>query len=161
MPFSTFCHSPAAVGSAARAVAWDLYCGIGPISLLLARQGYRVLGIEENPKAVRDAVENAKRNRLTNASFVSGRVENILPMLPTWAIAPSLIIANPARTGIASAARQTINGLACRILYLSCNIETLVRDLGDLTASGRRVRHVTAFDMFAQTDNLEWLIYLD
>mgnify|MGYP000426241603 FL=1 len=145
-------------------VAWDLYCGIGPIAMLLTQQGYRVIGIEENPQAVNDAVANATRNNL-NVSFLSGRVETTLASLPAWATKPSWIIANPARTGIAPAAREVLKkqlaaDSKCAMLYLSCNIETLARDLQDLEKSGRRLKQITAFDMFAQTNKLEWLASL-
>jgi 23S rRNA (uracil1939-C5)-methyltransferase len=146
--------------------AWDLYCGTGQISLILARQGYRVLGIEENPLAVNDARANARKNRLEDrAEFVAARVEDSETRIPVWAKSPSLIVANPSRRGLAEATRSHLTWLLTqqpqsRFVYVSCNVETLARDLAELTRSGFVVRQVEAFDMFAQTDGLEWLVVL-
>ena len=146
--------------------AWDLYCGSGQISLLLARQGYRVLGIEENPLAVNDAKANARKNRLVERTeFVVARVEDSESTLPNWAKAPALIVANPSRRGIAESTRAHLTWLLsqsplARFVYVSCNVETLARDLRELTRSGFSVRQVEAFDMFAQTEGLEWLVVL-
>jgi 23S rRNA (uracil1939-C5)-methyltransferase len=146
--------------------AWDLYCGTGQISLILARQGYRVLGIEENPLAVNDARANARKNRLEDrAEFVAARVEDSESRIPGWAKSPSLIVANPSRRGLAEATRSHLTWLLTqqpqsRFVYVSCSVETLARDLAELTKSGFVVRQVEAFDMFAQTDGLEWLVVL-
>lgn len=147
-------------------VAWDLYCGTGQISLLLARQGYRVLGIEENPLAIDDAKANARKNHLEKqAEFIAARVEDSEGRVPSWAQAPALIVANPSRRGIAESTRAHLTWLLgqqpqARFVYVSCNVETLARDLLELTRSGFAVRQIEAFDMFAQTDGLEWLVVL-
>ena len=147
-------------------VAWDLYCGTGQISLLLARQGYRVLGIEENPASVADAEANAKKNHLEKeATFLAARVEDAQPLLPAWAQAPRLIVANPSRRGLAESTRRHLKLLLAanpqaRFVYVSCEVETLARDLKELAQSGFQVRQVEPFDMFPQTDNLEWLVVM-
>ncbi|MCX6109348.1 MAG: 23S rRNA (uracil(1939)-C(5))-methyltransferase RlmD [Proteobacteria bacterium] len=148
-------------------VAWDLYSGTGQISLMLARQGYRVLGIEENPGAVADAQLNAKRNHLEpSAAFIAARVEDAAQLVPTWATSPSLIIANPSRRGMADSTRRHIavllaNNPGARFVYVSCEIASMARDIKILSElSGFQLRQVEPFDMFPQTDNMEWLAVL-
>lgn len=145
------------------AVAWDLYCGTGQIALVLARLGYRVLGIEENPQAIDDACLNAKKNQLQEqATFIAARVEDSREEVPVWARSPELIVVNPSRRGLAESTRKHLARLLamfpeCRFMYVSCEVETLARDLKELTSTGFQVRQVEPFDMFPQTDNMEWL----
>jgi len=145
-------------------VAWDLYCGIGQFSLVLARLGYRVLGAEENPAAIADADGNAARNDLIQPrpTFVASRIEAYKDKFPAWAQKPSLIVANPSRRGIAPEVRTLLGQVVkdqpgSRLIYVSCEIETLVRDLQDLKKAGLRLRQLEAFDMFPYTEKLEWL----
>lgn len=148
-------------------VAWDLYCGLGQISLVLARLGYKVMGIEENPEAVVGAQENAKKNKLSErAEFIAARVEEAQAKVPVWARAPQLIVANPSRRGLAEQTRLEIAGLLkaypeSRFIYVSCEAETLARDLAEIkAATGFHVRQLEGFDMFAQTADMEWLAVL-
>ncbi|RYZ53801.1 MAG: 23S rRNA (uracil(1939)-C(5))-methyltransferase RlmD [Proteobacteria bacterium] len=144
-------------------VAWDLYCGTGQISLLLANLGYRTLGIEENPQAIDDALANASRNRCENTpDYIASRVEDLLGSLPTWSEKPDLIVANPSRRGLAPAARAMIkdgldNKAEARFVYVSCEAETMIRDLKELAESGRRLRQLECYDMFPYTEKLEWI----
>ena len=146
--------------------AWDLYTGTGQMALMLARSGYKSLGIEEVEAATADAALNAQRNGLGNLStFIAARVEDSEKLLPDWAKSPKVIVVNPSRRGLHDAARNHLTHLlrshaATKFIYVSCDVETLTRDLKALTASGHRVRQVEAFDMFAQTDKLEWLAVL-
>ncbi|HYX34637.1 MAG TPA: 23S rRNA (uracil(1939)-C(5))-methyltransferase RlmD [Oligoflexus sp.] len=147
------------------AVAWDLYCGTGQISLLLAQSGYRTLGIEENPQAIRDAEANCVRNAIPadkRPAYIAGRVEDLDGRFPTWADKPELIVANPSRRGLAPAARELVlNGLhqrpGSRLVYVSCEAETLIRDLVELTKAGHKLLQLECFDMFPYTEKLEWL----
>jgi 23S rRNA (uracil1939-C5)-methyltransferase len=150
-------------------VAWDLYCGTGQISLLLAKQSYRTLGIEENPLAIADAEANVVRNELDadqKPYYIAGRVEDIVTDFPLWAQKPSVIVANPSRRGLAANARHLIvQGLQARddarFLYVSCEAETMVRDLQELVAlTGRKVRQLECYDMFPFTGKLEWIAVL-
>lgn len=147
-------------------VAWDLYCGIGQMSLILARQGFRVFGVEENSAAVADADLNARRNDLQESTnFLAARVEDSETAFPAWAQKPEVIVVNPSRRGLHESARGHIAHVLrqnpdCRFIYVSCEVETLARDLTELKHSGFRVRQVEAFDMFAHTDNLEWLVVM-
>ncbi len=144
-------------------VAWDLYCGIGQIAMTLSRAGYRVLGMEVNPQAIRDAQKNAQRNLDANhPTFICGRVEDEINLIPQWAKTPKLIVTNPSRKGLAPEVREFLRKLLeenrqTQLIYVSCEIETLVRDLGDLTGTSAKLRQLEGFDMFPFTDKMEWL----
>lgn len=144
-------------------VAWDLYCGTGQMTLLLSQLGYRTLGIEENAEAIADATANVLRNQLAQAPhFISSRVEDVESALPSWAERPQLIVVNPSRRGLAPMARHLLSrGLGeradSRLIYVSCEAETLVRDLKEMTSQGRTLRQLECFDMFPFTQKLEWL----
>ncbi len=145
--------------------AWDLYCGVGQIALMAARAGFRALGIEENAQAISDARDNASRNNMTDrVEFLASRVED-MSSFPSWASAPKVIVVNPSRRGIAEEARGMIVKFLkvsphCRFVYVSCDLTSLVRDLKDLLTSGFKIRQVEAFDMFPQTDKLEWIVVM-
>lgn len=146
-----------------QSVAWDLYCGVGQISLILARSGYRVMGVEMNPQAIRDAQKNAA-GQLDGISptFIAARVENEIDSFPAWAQAPRLIVTNPSRKGLDPAVRNHLKEVlsknpGCEFLYVSCEIKSLARDLEDLCKEGMFLRQIEAFDMFPFTDKLEWL----
>lgn len=145
------------------AIAWDLYSGVAPISMILARAGYKVLAVEENPDAVADGVVHSQLNKLEGKiSFVTGRIEECHEELPTWAKRPEIIVVNPSRAGIALQTRIELQNILrenpnLQFFYVSCDVSTLARDLKELSLSGHKVRQIEAFDMFAQTDKLEWL----
>ncbi|MCX6125036.1 MAG: 23S rRNA (uracil(1939)-C(5))-methyltransferase RlmD [Proteobacteria bacterium] len=147
----------------AGALAWDLYTGTGQIGLILARAGFRTIGIEEVPEAIVDAKQNALRNKLaTKIDFIAGRVEDSESKVPEWGQSPSVIVVNPSRRGLHETARAHLAHVLklapeCKFIYVSCEAATMARDLKALGASGHRVRQVEAFDMFAQTDKLEWI----
>lgn len=147
-------------------IAWDLYTGTGQMALLLARSGYRALGIEEVEAATIDATRNAQRNNLADrATFIAARVEDSESLLPEWAQNPKVIVVNPSRRGLHEGARNHLTHVlrsqpSGKFIYVSCDVETLARDLKALISSGYCVRQVEAFDMFAQTDKLEWLAVL-
>jgi 23S rRNA (uracil1939-C5)-methyltransferase len=144
-------------------VAWDLYCGIGQISMMLARQGFRVFGVEENPAAVEDAQLNARRNALEErTTFLAAKVEDSETAFPAWSRKPEVIVVNPSRRGLHESARAHLAHVLrqnpdTRLIYVSCEVETMARDLAAMRHAGFRLRQVEAFDMFAHTDNLEWL----
>jgi 23S rRNA (uracil1939-C5)-methyltransferase len=146
--------------------AWDLYTGTGQIALMLARSGFKTLGIEEIEAAVYDAALNAIRNKLSDkAQFLASRVEDSESRLPAWAKDPKVIVVNPSRRGLHETARAHITHIlrsnpSAKLIYVSCEVQTLARDLKALSAAGHTVRQVEAFDMFAQTDKLEWLAVL-
>lgn len=146
--------------------AWDLYTGTGQIALLLGKSGYKTLGIEEIKSAVADAGLNAQRNKLSDrVKFIASKVEDSETVLPEWAFNPKVIVVNPSRRGLHDAARSHLTHLlrknpTTKLIYVSCEVQTLARDLQVLANSGHKLRQIEAFDMFAQTDKLEWLAVL-
>lgn len=147
------------------AVAWDLYCGIGPIAITLAKCGFRVWGVEENTIAIEDACLNATRNDIPSnrIGFRAGLIEDEIKKADEWASQPTLVVVNPSRRGLAEFVRANLaerlkeKGSLQYLFYVSCDISTLTRDLEDLTRNGARLRQLEAFDMFPHTDKMEWL----
>lgn len=149
-------------------VAWDLYAGVGPISLILARLGFKVLSVEENSNATSDAEANAHRNELDEQiSFINARVEDCYEKFPVWSQSPDLIVMNPSRRGMVESVRARLNEVisknkskGIKLIYVSCEFDTLMRDLNDLTQSGLKVRQLECYDMFAHTEKMEWIAVL-
>jgi len=159
------------VGKTSRpgAVAWDLYCGIGIFSLVLMRQGYQVVGVEENPHALKDAQENAKRNFPSVVScFKEEPVEKFIDSQTVSSglfSKPEVVVVNPARTGLDVAVIEKLletkkKSPSLELLYVSCEATTLTRDLKLLTEGGFTLRQLECFDMFPHTEKLEWLVIL-
>lgn len=127
---------------------WDLYCGIGTISLFMARRAKQVYGIEIVEQAIIDARENARRNGIDNARFYVGKAEEVLPALyEQEGIYADVICVDPPRKGCDPACLETIVKMAPRrIVYVSCDSATLARDLKYLCANGYALRRVRAVD---------------
>ena len=141
---------------------WDLYCGIGTISLFMARRAKQVYGIEIVEQAIIDARENARRNGIDNARFYVGKAEEVLPALyEQEGIYADVICVDPPRKGCDSACLETIVKMAPRrIVYVSCDSATLARDLKYLCANGYALRRVRAVDLFGQTVHVESVIMM-
>lgn len=138
-------------------VVVDAYAGIGGIALGLAPRVARVIGIEEHPAAVADAALSATWNAVANATFVAGDVAERLAAVGQ----AELVVLNPPRKGCATAVLDQAAALGPRaIAYLSCNPETLLRDLTILHQRGYRTQHITPFDMLPHTPHLEALAIL-
>ncbi len=139
----------------------DLYCGIGTISLFLARQAGRVIGVETVPAAVADAEANARLNGISNAEFRVGTAESLLPQLTREGIRPEVVVVDPPRKGCDPAALKAILDLAPRrIVYVSCKPATLARDLRILTDGGYTVQTAEPVDMFPHTAHVEAVVRL-
>ena len=139
-------------------VVVDAYAGIGGIALGLAPRVSRVIGIEEHPAAVADATLSAAWNGVTNATFVAGDVVEKLAAVGR----ADLVVLNPPRKGCGPSVLDQAAALGPRaIAYLSCNPETLLRDLALLHQRGYRTRHITPFDMLPHTPHLEALALLE
>lgn len=140
---------------------YDLYCGIGTISLSAARYAKKVIGIEIVPDAIKNAKENAKRNNIQNAEFYCGAAEDIAPSLLEKGEAPEVIILDPPRKG---SDEKTLNAIISsspkRIVYVSCNPATLARDLKYLCENGYTLLDAEAFDLFPQTCHVETVVLL-
>ena len=133
----------------------DAYAGVGAFSALLAPYAARIIGIEESTAAIADAEENAAG--LPNVEFITGKVEDTLPALN---VVPDAVVLDPSRSGCQPSVLETLLKLAPpRIAYVSCNPQTLARDLAVL-ARRYRVESVQPVDMFPQTHHVECLASL-
>ncbi len=144
-------------------VVWDLYCGIGTISLFLARQARQVYGVEVVPEAVRNAKENARLNGITNVEFYCGAVEDVVPVRvrESGAARADVIVVDPPRKGCDSALLDTMVKMSPeRIVYVSCDPATLARDVKTLGEKGYEVRRVRACDMFPMGGHVETVVML-
>ena len=136
---------------------WDLYCGIGTISLFLAQKAGKVYGVEVVPEAIEDARKNAEINGISNVEFYEGKAEEILPgMYREKGIRADVIVVDPPRKGCYSACLDTMLAMAPkRIVYVSCDSATLARDLKLLCEGGYELKEVQPVDMFPQTAGIE------
>ena len=141
---------------------WDLYCGIGTISLFMAQCAKEVHGVEIVPQAIEDARKNAERNHIENATFYVGKAEEVLPRLyEEEHIFADVICVDPPRKGCDEACLNTIIKMAPkRIVYVSCDSATLARDLKYLCENGYEIRKVRAVDQFGQTVHVETVVKL-
>ena len=136
---------------------WDLYCGIGTISLFLAAKAKQVCGVEIVPQAVQDARENAVRNGIKNARFFVGKAEEVLPQkYEKEGIYADVIVVDPPRKGCDEACLTTMLQMKPkRIVYVSCDSATLARDLRVLCDGGYEVKKIRGVDQFGQTVHVE------
>lgn len=140
----------------------DAYCGIGTIALAVAGQAKKVIGVELNRDAVRDAVKNAKINQIKNADFYQNDAGRFLTQMAEAGERVDVVFLDPPRSG---STEEFLDALLRvkpeRVVYISCNPETLARDLQYLTAkSSYRVREITPVDMFPFTENIETVCLL-
>jgi len=134
----------------------DVYCGIGTISLFLARQAREVIGIEVVPEAIDDARENARRNGIGNARFICGDAAETMPELARKGIRADVIVVDPPRKGCDRPVLEAMAQMGPRrIVYVSCNPASLARDLGILQELGYRTVEVQPVDMFPHTAHVE------
>ena len=135
---------------------FDLYCGIGTISLSAAKLAKKVVGVEIVPQAIENAKKNAKTNGIENAEFYCAAAEDITPKLIEQGIKPDTVILDPPRKG---SDEKTLSAIVSakpeRIVYVSCNPATLARDVRFLTENGYKLTDATAFDLFPQTSHIE------
>lgn len=142
---------------------WDLYCGIGTISLFMAKKAKQVYGIEIIEQAIHDARENAKRNNIENVQFYVGRAEQVLPELyEKEGIYADVICVDPPRKGCDEACLDTMLKMVPeRIVYVSCDSATLARDLKYLCANGYQLEKVRPVDQFPNTVHVETVCCLN
>ncbi len=174
-------------GLTGKETVWDLYCGIGTISLFLARHAKQVCGVEVIPQAIEDARENARLNGIENAKFYVGKAEEVLPafyegtdetVMKDSAAAPDaaseesantrremrhpdVIVVDPPRKGCDEKCLETMLAMRPeRIVYVSCDSATLARDLKTLAAGGYELKRVRAVDQFGQNVHVETVCLL-
>ena len=145
-------------------VVWDLYCGIGTISLFLAKKAKQVYGVEIIPQAIQDAKENALRNGITNAEFFVGAAEDVLPKKyaeSAGTMRANVIVVDPPRKGCEETLLATIVAMQPkRVVYVSCDPATLARDLKYMQGNGYEVKKVQAVDQFPQGVHVETVVLL-
>ena len=146
---------------------WDLYCGVGTISLFMARHAKQVYGVEIIPEAIENARMNAERNGIENAKFYVGKAEEVLPdyveNLKAQGKDPQIdvICVDPPRKGCDDVCIRTMLEIAPkRIVYVSCDPATLARDLKKLTEGGYRLDYVQPVDQFAHTVHVECVVLM-
>ena len=163
---------------------WDLYCGIGTISLFLAQRAKQVYGVEIVPQAIADAKENAKLNGIMNAEFFVGKAEEVLPEFyermrrgnsGIWdaevsdmdaakdvqMLTPDVIVVDPPRKGCDTKCLETIVQMfPKRVVYVSCDSATLARDLKVLCEGGYELCKVRAVDQFGNTTHVESVVLM-
>jgi len=141
--------------------ALDVYCGVGGIAMSLARDAKLVIGIEASAQAVRDAKRNAKLNSLENCRFKSADASQLEKVIRPGET-PAVVTLNPPRAGAAAAALTQLAQLGPRrMIYVSCNPETLARDLDVLRGLGYRASRAQPVDMFPQTPHVETVVQLE
>ncbi len=145
-------------------IVWDLYCGIGTISLFLAKKAKKVYGVEIVPQAIEDAKQNAIRNHITNAEFFVGAAEEVLPEKykeSNGSMRADVIVVDPPRKGCDEALLQTlVNMEPGRVVYVSCDPATLARDVKYLEENGYKFRKAQPVDMFPFTEHVETVCLL-
>lgn len=141
---------------------WDLYCGIGTISLFLAQKAKKVYGVEIIKEAIEDARNNAKLNGMDNVQFFVGKAEEILPeQYEKHQVYADVIVVDPPRKGCDETLLQTmITMQPKRIVYVSCDPATLARDLKVLCNNGYEVQKVQVVDQFGHTAHVESVIMM-
>ena len=174
-------------GLTGREAVWDLYCGIGTISLFLAGNAGKIYGVEVVPQAIEDARDNARRNGIENTKFFVGKAEEVLPQFYSMGDGirndhagasagdikgkvgdsagdmrhPDVIVVDPPRKGCDEECLRTMVSMAPqRIVYVSCDSATLARDLKYLCVNGYKLIKVRPVDMFPNTVHVETVVLL-
>jgi 23S rRNA (uracil1939-C5)-methyltransferase len=141
--------------------ALDLYCGVGPISLYLAGSARLVCGVDESSAAVDAAKQNARRNGVGNCRFFGGDVAEQGMQASRMLQRTDLVVLNPPRKGVQPSAMDALVAVnAPRIIYVSCNPESLARDLDRLAHHTYHVSQIQPFDLFPQTEQVETVALL-
>lgn len=141
---------------------FDLYSGIGTISIFAASKAKKVYGVEIVEPAVEDAKLNAEMNEVRNAEFIVGEAEKIIPEMYKQGITADVVFVDPPRKGCGEELLQTIKEMKPKkVVYVSCNPATLGRDLKYLTDNGFEVKEVQPVDMFCQSHHVENVVLLE
>ena len=149
-------------GLTGKETVWDLYCGIGTISLFLAQKAKMVYGVEIIPQAIEDAERNAGINGIENAQFYVGKAEEVLPeKYEKEGVHADVIVVDPPRKGCDEALIRTMVEMQPeKIVYVSCDPATLARDLKRICEGGYEIRRVRGVDMFPETVHVETVCLL-
>ena len=139
----------------------DLYCGVGTITLAMARAAGRVIGVEVIPQAVEDARDNARRNGIANAEFFCGDAGQAALELEQRGVRPDVVVVDPPRKGLNADAIEAMAKMRPkRIVYVSCDPATLSRDVALLKERGYQVKTAQAADLFPRCAHVESIVCL-
>lgn len=139
----------------------DLYCGVGTISLIMAKAAGRVIGVEVIPQAVEDARDNAARNGITNAEFLCGDAGEAALELEAQGVHPDVVVVDPPRKGLNADAIEAIVLMAPRrLVYVSCDPATLARDVALLKKRGYELQNAQAADLFPRCAHVETVVLM-
>lgn len=140
---------------------FDIYCGIGTISLFLAKKAKKVVGVEIVPQAIEDAKQNARLNHIENTEFYVGAAEEVVPELYAKGYKADVVVVDPPRKGCDEALLDTIIKMQVeKVVYVSCNPSTLARDLRYLEDGGYRTMEIQPVDMFPHTAHVEFVTWI-
>ena len=139
----------------------DLYCGVGTITLCMARAARKVIGVEVVEQAVTDAKENARRNQIENAEFFCGDAGKAALELEQQGIRPDVVVVDPPRKGLNGDTIEALSGMSPRrIVYVSCDPATLARDVALLKERGYVLKNAQAADLFPRCSHVESIVCL-
>ena len=139
----------------------DAYCGTGTIGLTMASSAKEIIGVEVNRDAVTDAMDNARRNGIANATFHAADAGQFMEAMAAKGQTADVVVTDPPRAGCSGKFLHSLLKLApARVVYVSCNPETLARDLYTLTKGGYKVRKMQPVDMFPWTGHVESVVCL-
>ncbi len=139
----------------------DLYCGAGTIGIYMSNMAKNIIGVELNEAAVKNARENARRNKVKNAKYYVGKVDDVLPELLKNNINIDVVVCDPPRAGLGEDVCNTLlNNNFKRIVYVSCNPSTLAKDINLLTKK-YQVKYMQPVDMFPHTSHVETIVLLE
>ena len=139
----------------------DAYCGIGTIGLCAAPLAKQVIGVERNPAAVKDAAANARRNKIANARFVCADATEWMAAAAGESLHPDVVFLDPPRAGSTPECIAAVNKMKPRrVVYVSCDPETLARDVAAFTRLGWRAAKFCPVDLFPQTKHVETVVLL-
>ncbi len=139
----------------------DLYCGVGTITLAMAKAAGKVIGVEVVPQAVEDARQNAKRNGIDNAEFFCGDAGQAALALEEQGVKPDVVVVDPPRKGLNNHCIEALARMSPkRIVYVSCDPATLARDVALLKQRGYEVKNAMAADLFPRCAHVESIVCL-
>ncbi|MCQ2252826.1 MAG: 23S rRNA (uracil(1939)-C(5))-methyltransferase RlmD [Bacteroidales bacterium] len=142
---------------------FDLYCGVGTISLFLSQKARKVIGVEVIEQAINDARENARINNISNTEFHVGKAEEVIPdLIENKGVRADVVVVDPPRKGCDKTLLDTIIKMKPRrMVYVSCNSETLARDLKYLSENGFFIEKIQPVDMFPNSIHVETVATLN
>ena len=143
-------------GLSGRERVFDIYCGIGTLSLVLALRAAEVWGVDVEEQAIADAIENARANEVDNVRFFAGNARTAIRPLAEQAPRPDVVVVDPPRAGLSKkVVRRLLETQPKRIVYVSCNPTTLAPNARQIVDAGFRLAKVRPVDMFPHTPHIE------